>query len=80
MILSKRKAKKRDNTDTKLIKYIRSHYKEEIYLDKVAQEFGFTGKYLSAYFKRHFNIGFNEYVTGLRIEEAKNLLRTTDVG
>lgn len=80
MILSKRKAKKRDNTDTKLMKYIHSHYKEEIYLDKVAQEFGFTGKYLSAYFKRHFNIGFNEYVTGLRIEEAKNLLRTTDAG
>ena len=80
MLVSKRKMKKKDNTDERILKYINQNYKGDIYLDKVAQEFGFTSKNLSAYFKRHFNIGFNEYVTHLRIEEAKRLLAETDEG
>ena len=63
-----------------MLSYINHNYKSELYLDKVAHEFGFTGKNLSAYFKRHFNIGFNEYLTHLRIEEAKRMLFETDDG
>ena len=80
MISTKKKNKKKDRTDEKILKYINQNYKNELYLDKVAQEFGFTSKYLSSYFKRKFNVGFNEYVTSLRIDEAKKLLVETDEG
>ena len=80
MITTKKKNKKKDRMDERILKYINQNYKGDLYLDKVAQEFGFTSKYLSSYFKRKFNVGFNEYVTALRIDEAKRLLTETDEG
>lgn len=80
MITANKKIKEKDDTAEKILTYVNRNYKNDLYLDKVAHEFGFTGKNLSAYFKRHFNIGFNEYLTHLRIEEAKRLLSDTDEG
>jgi len=60
-----------------IVKYINDNYKSEIYLDNVASRFDMTPKYFSYYFKKELNTGFSEYLTNLRIEEAKRLLLNT---
>ena len=49
----------------------------ELSLNMVSQQVGITPTYLSAFFAREMGNGFNEHVTGLRIEKAKQLLLDT---
>ena len=63
---------------TDIIKYINANFTEDLYLEKIAAEFSTTPKYFSNYFKKEFTVGFNEYVTNLRISKAKKLLCETD--
>lgn len=56
------------------IAYIDSNYYVPISLQEVAKRVGVTPEYLSRQFKSVFKIGFKEYVTRKRIEEAKQLL------
>ncbi|MBE7021370.1 MAG: helix-turn-helix domain-containing protein [Ruminococcaceae bacterium] len=65
---------------TDVIKYINAGYTGDLYLEKIAAEFSTTSKYFSNYFKKEFGVGFNEYVTNLRISKAKKLLCETDKG
>ena len=60
------------------IKYIDEHCAEELYLDKVAEEFGTSSKNLSKLIKTHLGVGFNHYVSMTRVEKIKKLLITTD--
>lgn len=60
------------------IKYIDEHCAEELYLDKVAVEFGTSSKNLSKLIKTHLGLGFNQYVSMVRVEKVKKLLITTD--
>ena len=64
---------------TDVIKYINSHYAEDLYLEKIATEFSTTPKYFSNYFKKEFSVGFNEYLTQVRISHAKQILCDTDL-
>ena len=77
----------RDNASTKqgrsLLKkaaaYIDRHYTEEkLSLNQVAQEINISANYLSAIFSQELGKTFTEYVTGKRMELARELLRTTD--
>ncbi len=54
--------------------YIDANYDKQISLQEVAKKVGVTPEYLSRQFKSGFKIGFKEYVTQKRIEEAKQLL------
>jgi AraC-like DNA-binding protein len=56
------------------IAYIDSNYYRPISLQEVAKNVGVTPEHLSRQFKSEFKIGFKEYVTQKRIEEAKQLL------
>lgn len=69
----------KENISSQIMQYVNNNFKNDIYLEKVADHFGFTKKYLSYYFKHEFNVGFNEYITKLRINEAKRLLSDTDI-
>jgi len=64
---------------TAVIKYINNFYAEDLYLEKIATEFGTTPKYFSNYFKKEFMIGFNEYLTQVRISHAKQILSETEL-
>ena len=46
-----------------------------ISLSSVAEEFGMSSNYISQLFGKHSEIGFNEYINVLRVEEAKKMLR-----
>lgn len=62
-----------------ITEYIEQNYKRDLYLDSVAEKFHTTSKYLSKIFKQHTGVNFAEYVTCLRIEEAKRLLTETNM-
>jgi two-component system, response regulator YesN len=59
-------------------KYIRSNFKDmELSLSLVADHLGLTPSYFSRLFKQETGSTYIDYVIGLRIEQAKRLLRTT---
>jgi two-component system response regulator YesN len=54
--------------------YIRRNYNNDLSLEKVAQNIYISPYYLSHLFKEELNITFVEYLTMVRVEEAKKLL------
>lgn len=59
--------------------YILEHFSDPITLEEVAEAVGFSGSYFSTYFKKETGTGFNQYLTQVRVNEAKLLLRDTDL-
>lgn len=59
--------------------YIKQNYTRNITLDEVAEYVGFSASYFSAFFKKETGEGFAKYLTRIRIEEAKGLLRETRI-
>lgn len=58
-----------------IIKYINANYKRDISAGDVAGVLGYTDVYFSRLFKQLFNDNFINYLTNVRIENAKILLR-----
>ncbi len=58
--------------------YLREHYAEDVGLNEVAQLLDVTPIYLSHLFKKEVGMTFSAYVTKLRIDRAKELLRRGD--
>ncbi len=63
-----------NHTVNRVKRYINEHLSEKLTLNDVASRFNITPNYLSQLFKRYNNLGFNEYVTITKIEEAKKLM------
>lgn len=59
--------------------YIDSHFTENISLEVIADQMHFNPNYIGFLFKQHFGTGFKDYVTGLRIRRAKQLLTETNL-
>ena len=59
--------------------YIDSHYQEDLFLDRLAEEFGCSSKYLSTLVKSETGKNFSAYLTELRIRRAEDLLRHTEL-
>lgn len=57
------------------LQYIRTHYHDDLSLEKVAAIVYLNPVYFSQLFKQKTGQGFKEYVTHLRLEQAKQLLR-----
>ena len=55
------------------------HYQEPITLETVCEDIGFSVNYFSTLFKRETGEGFAKYLTRVRMEEAKTLLRETSL-
>lgn len=60
-----------------IIRYLENNYRNNVYMEEIAEQYHMTAKYFSYYFKKEFGIGFNEYLTQLRLEEGKRLLLKT---
>jgi|GEM_PF-770953 len=60
-----------------IIRYINEHYDEDLYLDRLADRYGTSGKYLSRLLKNALGIPFQQYLAHLRITKAKEMLRST---
>lgn len=57
--------------------YISEHYADRITLETVAQQVHLNPSYLSVVFKQELGVSFADYVRKLRIDKAKELLRST---
>jgi AraC-like DNA-binding protein len=55
--------------------FLQSHYQYDITRDSVAAQFGVTPNHLSRLFKTHGRMTFTSYLTHVRIDRAKHLLR-----
>lgn len=59
--------------------YIQNHYSEQISLETVSSYVGFSPSYFSTIFSKETGKTFLEYLLDIRIEEAKKLLRETQM-
>lgn len=60
-------------------KYIKENYSKDLKLQKIAKIVYMNPVYLGQLFKKSMGTQFNEYVHEVRIEEAKKLLKRTDM-
>lgn len=61
------------------VQYIHTHYSDEISLEKVASIVYLNPVYFSQLFKQRTGSGFKEYVTQLRLAQAMELLRSSEL-
>lgn len=59
--------------------YIQNHYSEPITQEEVSGSVGLSAAYFSALFKKVEGEGFAKYLIGVRMEQAKILLRETNI-
>lgn len=62
-----------------VVDYIDSHFCEELSIGDLAARFDFSPNYLSSLLKARKNIKFTDYLTSLRLREAKRLLLSTNL-
>ena len=77
--LDKLKVNDMDNQIHKFITFLLNHFCEQITLDHIAKEFGYSRYYVSRIFTKKIGCSFNVYLTSLRIEFAQNLLQNSDL-
>lgn len=63
----------------RIVRYIEAHYTEDVSLESVAAIAFMNPYYFSSFFKKHTKRNFKQYVTDLRMEQAVQLLKTTDL-
>ncbi|WP_438446044.1 response regulator [Gorillibacterium sp. sgz5001074] len=64
----------------RVMEYIRKHYaNEDLSLSQMAEEVHMTPAYVSTLFKKYKDMTVMDYVTGVRVEKAKELLAGTDL-
>lgn len=59
--------------------YIEANFHKNISLKSIASVFYMNPVYLGQLFKKHYGMYFNDYLLSLRVNEAKKLLRQTDL-
>lgn len=64
-----------NSIERQLIEYCSKHYKEPISLTSVAEVLGYSATHLSHLFSEKFKIGFSKFISTMRVEEAKKMLR-----
>lgn len=63
-----------ESGDEIIIRYVRKHRCEDITIDTLCRKFSCSQSYISRLFKKHTGEGFREYLTKLRLNDAKMLL------
>lgn len=63
----------------KIRKYIETHFTQNISLKTIAAQFYMNPVYLGQLFRKTYGVYFNDFLLNLRVQEAKKLLRQTDM-
>lgn len=61
-----------------ITEYIREHYREELSLDRLSEQFGYSPAYLSRMFRKYAQTNYKVYLQSIRIESAGRELLQTD--
>lgn len=64
----------------KSFQYIKKHYCEKIKLEDVSRISCMSPNYFSSYFRKVTNMQFQEFLIEMRIQKAREMLRTSDEG
>ena len=59
--------------------YVADHYREPITMEDAADWVGLNSAYFSSLFKKSEGVNFTEYLTAVRIENAKHYLAETSL-
>lgn len=73
-IFTERKKESRKPIVSQVKRYIKEHVREHLSLNEVAAVFAISPNYLSQLFKKYNDVGYNDYVTQCKIDEARKLL------
>ncbi len=57
-------------------KYITANFSENLTLDNLAEQFAMSPSYFSKSFKQFTGLGLNEYITAVRVSNAKKCSKT----
>ena len=76
--VSGKRAEKSNHIIEQAKEYIRKHFNKDISLDDVSRVVNISPYYFSKIFKEDTGVNFIEYVTGIRIDKAKELLMHSD--
>ncbi len=69
-----------DKNLNKIIEYISTHYKEEgLALAKISKDTGISTRDISDYIKKEYQLNFKQYLNGIRMHEAKRLLKNSSL-
>lgn len=84
MICNQRIEKEKEKDDlfiSQVLSFIAENYKMDIFSQvTVAEKFNVSSSYLSRFFSEKLGVSFIQYVNDLKMNEAKRLLVTTDIG
>ncbi|MBQ8720036.1 MAG: helix-turn-helix transcriptional regulator [Clostridia bacterium] len=72
-------ASKKNNMPAVIVDYITRHLNEETTLEAVANELGYSPKYLSNCIAKLFGMNFSALVANIRVDKARYLLRNTEL-
>lgn len=67
------------NRLNRIVSYIEEHYTDRLLLSDIAKSENLSLGYLSHFFRQHFTLSFQQYVSKLRFEKARRLLMRTDM-
>lgn len=71
---------KEDDKFTRMLNYVNNNYQNfSLSVDEVAEVGGITKNYVSKIFRSNLNMSYIEYVTMVRMDKARTLLRTTNL-
>lgn len=60
-----------------IARYVEAHYREEVSLQDIASHFFLSREYISRKFKQEFGVTMSDFLSRIRIDKAKVLLRNT---
>lgn len=63
----------------RILLYCDTHYRDELNLDLLSQELGYSKYYISHVFSSNVKIGFSRYLRSLRVTAAKRMIRHSDL-
>jgi two-component system response regulator YesN len=69
----------RSSTFSVMLEYINGHFHEDITIMGLSNRFNLNPSYISQLFRKELDKTFTEYLTGLRMNRASELLRTTSI-
>lgn len=67
-----------EDRQNSLVSYIMEHYRENLTMNHLAEEFNLSVPYLSAFFKKQIGITFTEYYNSIRLDRATNEMLALD--
>lgn len=77
--LSELKQNNEKNTIYKVVQYVDQEYRNKLKLQDLARQFHINSIYLGQLFRKQTGQSFSEYLNAKRIEEAKSLLKRTQL-